>query len=419
MSNKPTEERYRKRYHKNAHDRKLRDQFWMKLPFEAKGLLSHIECMVASTIDGYASGVLYGEDGSKISVDEFLFLIGDGSNARDQEILEMLKLLCRARQLNARKMEGSGTIQLLHWSEDQETRPTGDSERHARKATREIEEAANSLIDPLKAYFDALGNRKVTEGDLLSFIKARSGFYLKKQKAVLQFWYDSGVLSLDSSKLASLAPPPLVVGVGGDLVGVGVGGEYSPPGNIPADQDQDQEKGSPLATQWGPGGGGGSARSEHCAVVPDSISVPVGHRPDVSDSPPPVHLCRGERPIQPAAELCDHLHEPGDAFRVEDAVQATERLLCNTPGWNSVPPRKDVRSDPPLSQHALLALNHRLREAHGPKVADEMWRTMLHWLIAEMIDRRVYRKAPPRCWTAVFSKRLRDMSPADVAEVVR
>lgn len=417
--NRSEDGRYRKRYHKCAHDRKLRDPFWMKLSFEAKGLLSLIECMMGSTMEGDHTGVLHGEDGHKISADEFLFLIGDGSDARDEEIKKLLKLLCRARQLNARRFENSGTIQLVHWHDDQEVPASGDAERKRNAAYGKHKDEADELHGPLSAWFKALGNRKVTQGELLTFIKARAGGYSNKHRSILQIWYDSGVLSEDSSKLATLALPPSGVGLGADSVGAGAGENMSPSGNIPADQDQEPEKDSLTGIQLVPvgasadtrshlGEGGESERSEQRDVASDSISASAGRGPSVSD---PVHPSRDERPIPPPVALCDCLYQPSDAYEVDDPIHATERLLCETPGWNSQPPRQDVKSDPPLSQHALLARYRSMSKAHGPKAATEMWRQCLSALIADMVERRAMRSTPPRSWTALFMSNLKKVRP--------
>lgn len=429
---KPKDERFRKRWHKQSHDRKLRDVFWMRLSFEDKGLLSQIECMVASTMEGDESGVLYGEDGRKISVEEFLFLIGGDEDS----VSASLKRLCRARQIDARRLE-SGSIKLLHWHDDQELPATGDSERKRVEADAKLAEEVEQFVPMLRAWFESHGKERVLESDLLSFIKARRGGYEKTRIRFLEFLYKTGVLVTDSNALASLALPPSGVGVGAVSCAVGAGGKIVPDGKFPADRDQDQEpeKVSLSGNQLVPVGGradtrpflagGESERSErhsmaasflgaHGADGADSDSPPAdSRRTDSGHAVPP---SREERPIVPAQSAEECCFEPGDAWRVRDAIQATERILCDTAGWNSVPPRKGVRTDRPLSQHALLALNHRLREEYGPKLADRMWRTCLSRLIGEMAERRAYRKAPPNSWTALFSSWLKKMTPEQVEE---
>lgn len=375
----------------------------MKLSFEAKGLLSQIECMVGSTLPGHESGVLYGEDGQKLTKDEFLFLIGDGSDARDLEISKLLEQLCRARQLNARRFE-SGTIALTHWHDDQEVPASGDSERKRVAADDELKSEAEELHGPLVAWFKALGGRKVTDEEIDAFLRKRTGRYLKKRKSILQFLYDSGFLVQDSSALASLALPPSGVGVGGDSGVGGSGGEYSPAGNIPADQDQepDQDKVSPLGNQLVPIGAGADTRPR--------LEGGKRERSEGGGFLPPGQQ---ERPIPPPEEFEDFLYEPGDAFRVKDPIHATERLLSETQGWSVV-----STEGRPNSQTALLAQYSALSRAHGPKMATAMWRECLRVQIADMVERRATRAAPPRSWTALFMSRVKNAKPVEV-EVAR
>jgi len=400
MSGRNDEGRYRRRYHKCAHDRKLRDPFWMRLSFEAKGLLSQIECMAGSTLEGYEKGVLYGPDGGKLSVDEFLFLIGDASSARNKEILVLMKLLVTARQLDKRAFD-AGAIKLVHWHEDQETPASGDVERHQVKASEELIEEAESLHGPLEGWFTELGGRKVTEPELHSFLYARTGKYEKTRNRILRVLFDSGFLVRDSSSLASLALPPAGVGVGAIPVRVGGGLEIVPVGKFPADQDQDPEKDSLTGIQLVPVGAGAPARP--------LLAGGERERSEEGGFLPPD---RQERPIPYPESVEDCLYEPGDAFMVKDPIHATERFLCGTKGWNRVPPRTGVPSDPPLSQDALLSQYSAMTKKLGPKEATQMWRECLSRLVADFIDRRASRRQSPHSWTALFMSQLQKASGA-------
>lgn len=409
MSGRNDDGRYRRRYHKCAHDRKLRDPFWMRLSFEAKGLLSQIECMAGSTLEGYEKGVLFGPDGGKLSVDEFLFLIGDGSSARNADILGVLNLLVTARQLDKRAFD-AGAIKLVHWHEDQETPASGDVERHQVKAEEELKDQAEELHGPLARWFSALGGRKVTEAELDGFIYARTRKYAKTRNRILSFLFDSGFLVRDSSALASLALPPAGVGVGAVSSRVGGGLEIVPDGKFPADQDQDPDKDSLLGIQLVPAGagagtrplleGGERERSEDGGFLPPAVRG--GHVPP----------SREERPTPPPQCVEDCLFEPSDAFVVKDPIHATERLLSPTAGWNSVPPRHGVPSDPPLSQDALLSQYAAMSKKLGPKEATAMWRECLSRLVADFIDRRASRRQPPHSWVALFMSQLQKQSGA-------
>jgi hypothetical protein len=387
----------------------LRDPFWMRLPFEAKGLLSHIECMAGSTLEGYEKGVLYGTDGGKLSVDELLFLIGDGSSARNAEISGMLSLLVTARQLDKRAFD-AGAIKLVHWHEDQETPASGDVERHQMKASEELVEEAEALHGPLAGWFAELGGRKVTEAELNGFLYARTGKYEKTRIRILRVLFDSGFLVRDSSALASLALPPAGVGVGAVSARVGSGGEIVPAGKFPADQDQDPDKDSLTGIQLVPVGAGAGARplleggererSEGGGFLPPAIRG--GHVPP----------SREERPIPPPECSEDCLFEPSDAFVVKDPIHATERFLSGTSGWNSIPPRHGFPSDPPLSQDALLSQYAAMSKRLGPKEATAMWRECLSRLVADFIDRRASRRQPPHSWAALFMSQLQKASGA-------
>jgi hypothetical protein len=408
------------------HDRWLRDQSIRTLPFDVQGLLALLHAMVASTIPGNESGDLYGEDGTRLKVEDLLFQLCGVDDAREEWMLRSLKLLVRARQLNAKSFE-KGYVRLVHWREDQEMPANGDVERKQVSADAAMVEEAKAFVPVLEKWFAEHGHEKVMESDLLNLIRVRRKGYAKTQIRFLSVLFSSGVLVKDASTLASLALPPSGVGSVGNTVGVGAGQKIVPVGKFPVDKnkepepDKDTPSGIQLVSVGAPADtrshlvGGESERSERQVEPAPHDSQPG--RSDFSsssdsgrssDSQP----LGAERPIMPPVQHCDFMYEPADAFRVEDPVQAAERLLCSTPGWNSVEPRGE--KDPPLSQFAILARWKAMRRDQGPRAADVMWRWCLQAHIEDMTERRALRRSPPRSWTGLFMSRLKKVTPADV-----
>lgn len=399
-------------WHKVSHDRILRDPYVSALPYEALGLLTHLQCLIGSTTRGYETGILHSEDGHRISVRELLFLLSRGDDAREVSIRKSLQLLIDARQVKCNKpdLDDDGNLKLLHWASDQELAHSGDVDRKRAAAEDARRAEADEVGKHLERWFGRL-KRAVSDEELLSFIKARRGGRPQQRtcESILEIWFEQGVLLRDAdglSTLASLACPPLETGADGSA-GDGTGREIFPDGKIPVEEelelDPDEEgilpnpqlnptgRGAPLA--HGRGGGQASEASGRSAGSP----LPVGQRPD---SPAPM-LSQSE-----ADSIAEMMFEPADAFRVKDALKSAEKLLSELPGWN-------FQHDPPHNPASTYVLRGRfktLRKDHGPKLADEIWRTILRGMIQDKLEGHSWTK-----WIGIFMKRLNDLSEAEVS----
>ena len=358
--------RSRKWWHKVNHDRLLRDQFVWNLPDEVLGLLTRIQCMAGSTEKGHASGVLYAESGEKISVDDFCFLMSRGNKEQAAVVRERLDVLCQAKQLIVK----NGSIKLASWEGDQELPANLDCDRKRSSADEALASAARGFVDELERFSTRLCRREFSEPELLSFIKARRGGYLKTQKRFLEVLIETGVCRYDADglvALASLAPAaPAGVGfsgAGGDgAESAGGLGENFPNGKFPIEPDPEEEsrKGSYLTSQLDSAGGGGRrerSEEEFPAVV---------------------------------------LDVPGDAYRVEDVLAASMSFLCRSPGWQG---RRC--GDKPPSAQVLRSLWRKLRDDVGPPAAERIWREVLSAAIEDRLDKSSWRN-----WVGLFVSRV-------------
>jgi hypothetical protein len=395
--------RNRKWWHKANHDRVLRDQFVWNLPDEALGLLTRIQCMTGSTERGHETGVLCSEAGDKMSADELAFLLSRGDAEQEARIMHRLSVLARAKQICPRALE-RGQIKLLHWQEDQEMPASQDGERKRSEADERMAEEVQAFRPDLVRFFAKLGNRAVTDGELLSFIKAVTGKYSKTQNKFLEFLWSEGVLARDAdglNRLASLAPPaPAGVGFSGGGAAsptlAGTGEENFPNGKFPVEIDPDPETdidlGMRIHSQLDSAGDGGGAGGASEAGDTGSRERPAFCRtPSAASGSPPD--ASGDKPCQFV------LQEPGDAWRCSDVLAASIEFLSRCPGW-----QEKRYGNNPSSSVVLRSKWRELREnPHvGPEEAERIWRACLDGAITDKLDRQGWKS-----WVAIFMKRMR------------
>ena len=403
-------------WHKCNHDRVLRDPYVSALPYEALGLLTHLQCLVGSTVRGHESGILHSEDGARITVDELLFLLSRGDEVQEAAIKRSLQLLVRARQVKCNKqdLEPDGHLRLMHWKADQGLAKSGDVERKRAAAERAREEEAAQVGAHLERFIKRL-NRSVSEEELLTFIKARRGGRPQQRtcEAILEIWFEQGVLVRDADGLCALASlavgssaPPLGAG-GVGPVGDGVVGEILPVGKIPVELELDPDKRVLPNSQLDPVG---RAPAAHGGGETEEPTASEGNHQDYRDSQPPANAGQDKLNVGAGPEsLADCMYEPGDAWRVNDPVHAAGRLLSGLPGWND---HHQPDRGRPKSEYVLLARWKDLRRDHGPKLAAELWRTILQGVISDKIEGHSW-----KTWTGIFLKRLKDLSEAEADRV--
>jgi hypothetical protein len=382
----------------------LRDQFVWNLPDEALGLLTRIQCMTGSTERGHDTGVLCTEAGDKMSADELAFLLSRGDAEQEVRIMHRLSLLSRAKQICPRALE-RGQIKLLHWQDDQEMPATQDSDRKRSEADEKLVEEVKAFRPHLERLFAKLGGRAVSDAELLSFIKAARGGYLKTQNKFLEFMWSEGVLARDAdglSTLASLASPaPAGVGFSGGGAASptldGAGEENFPVGKFPIEIDPETEPdidlGMRIHSQLDSAGDGGGAGEASEAGNTGHWERPAFCRPETaaaSGSPPDAF---GAKPCQFV------LQESGDAWRCSDPLAASIEFLSRCPGW-----QEKRYGNNPSSSVVLRSKWRELREAShvGPEEAERIWRTCLDGAITDKLDRQGW-----KTWVAIFLKRVR------------
>lgn len=378
--------RNRKWWHKTNHDRLMRDQFVWNLPDEVLGLLKRLECWVGSTERGHETGFLCHEDGEKISRPALTLQLSRGDKKVEAKIDRRLEMLANAKELCPLALK-RGQVRLLKWQSDQEAPATVDSARMRESSDEAMVKEAKAFRPELQRYFNKLGDRPVSDGDLLSFIKAMRGGYSKTQKKFLEILKSEGVLTCDSDSLSTLASlatdSPAGVGLSGDRSGsatnVGTGSENLSERkfSINPDSEPNIDLGMRIHSQLDSAGDGESVASE-------------------------------ARPITFA--LC----EPSDAYRCPDPLAASIEFLSQCPGWSE----KRFQNKP----SSAVVLRSRWRELRedptiGSAEAERIWRTCLDAAITDRLDRQGW-----KCWVAIFQTRvLRQVEvlrplPAEVAE---
>lgn len=439
--------RCRKWWHKTNHDRVLRDQFVWNLPDEALGLLKRLECMVGSTERGHEKGVLCSDSGDKMSVDELTFVLSHGDADREALLRHRLALLARAKQLCPRALE-SGFVKLIHWAEDQEMPASVDNDRKRSEADEQLAKDARSFRSHLERLVSKLGNRRVSEGEVLSFIKAVRGGYSKTQNKFFEFLCSERVLIRDADGLYALAAlaPEVPAGVGfmdsgdGPAGGVGAGAGNFPCGKFPIeidpDPEEDPEMERPSSFQLdsaGAGGGtSGASAGRPAAFTGGFERTGKGRtafcRPETrsaSGSPPDASGTRGmddgrrrtddgagravARESGMESEQAEggglgtpspyRLIEPGDAYRCGDPVAASIEFLSQCPGWQ----QKRSANQP----SSAVALRGRWGELLndpeiGPEVAERIWRVCLDQAITDRLERQGWTS-----WVAIFQSRIK------------
>jgi len=382
--------RNRKWWHKTNHDRVMRDQFVWSLPDRALGLLMRLECMTGSTDEGCASGILCAEDGSRVPLDDLLYLLSRGDDAREQEIQADLKLLARTKQVCARALE-RGQVKLLNWEADQEMPASQDNARKRSAADEKMFQDASGWGDELERLSGRLGGRRAfSEGELLSYIKARRNGYLKTNLKFLEFLVETGVCQRAADGLVALASlasdPPAGVGFSGagdaSQQDAGAGSKISPDGKFPKEREPEREarKERHSSFQLDSAGGGGSDASEASACGAPDQEGPA--------------FCRTPAP---AGSFCE-LHEPGDAYRCPDPLRASIDFLSRCPGWCQT-----RCGDRPCSATVMRARWRDLRASEhvGAVETDRIWRVVLDQAITDRLDKQGWRN-----WVGLFLKRV-------------
>jgi hypothetical protein len=287
-------------------------------------------------------------------------------------------------------LDDDGNLKLLYWAADQELAHSGDVDRKRAAAEDARKAEADEVGKHLERWFKRLG-RAVSDEELLSLIRARRGGRPQQRtvESILEIWFEQGVLVRDAdglSMLASLAFPPLEAG-GDGSPGGGTGGEIFPVGKIPVEKEREldpDKEGTLPSSQLNPTGRG----------------APAAHGRGGGKASEASMLSQVE-----AETIAEMMFEPGDAFRVKDALKSSEKLLSELPGWNFEhhPPND------PASTYVLRGRFKTLRRDHGPKVADEMWRMILRGIISDKIEGHSWNK-----WIAIFMKRLNDLAAEEL-----
>jgi hypothetical protein len=395
--------------------------------------------MTGSTDRGHESGVLCSESGDKLAVDKLTFILSRGDEAAEALIVHRLQLLARAEQICQRSLE-RGFVKLLHWRDDQEMPASADGSRKRSRAEEKEAGEAVAFRPHLEKLFARTGKEVVTEGDVLSFIKAARGGYPKTQKRFFQFLLSEGVLARDREGLVALAalasPAPAGVGFSGSGDAppeeAGDGEENFPDGKFPIEtepeKDPETEMGiHPQLDSAGVGGGtveasaahlvgsqGGShfertgegkppfssGRTAFCRPESGAAAVHEGSHFErsgtrsASGSPPDALRNEGGHEASPYG-----LVEPGDAYRCSDPLAASVEFLSQCPGWQA-----KRSANQPSSAVALRGKWTQLREdpAIGPEIAETIWRTCLDQAITDRIERQGWKS-----WVAIFQSRIK------------
>lgn len=410
--------RNRKWWHKCNHDRVMRDQFVWSLPDRALGVLMRLECMTGSTDEGGATGFVCAEDGSRVSVDDFIFLFARGDEQREKQIVDDLHLLARVKQLCPRALE-RGQLRLLSWAQDQEMPASQDNARKRSAADEKLLTEASAWGDELERLSARLGGRRAfSDDEVLSYIKARRNGYAKTNLKFLEFLIESGVCARGADGLVTLASlaSPAPAGVGFSGVGcpstqdAGASGEVSLVGKFPQERELETEsrKGRHSSSQLDSAGrmeGGAGEASDRLAgprerpafcrtPVSASGSPPDASCPEDGGRKTEVGAVHGfERSVSNGGTA---LVEPGDAYRCADPLRAAIEFLERSPGWSA-----SRYGDRPCSATVMRAKWRDLRQAIGAEESERIWRVVLDQAITDKLERQGWRN-----WVGLFLTRV-------------